>query len=151
MIINNCVQISVKRIKLPILNKNNNSSIINNLLDLIFFTAFGCTLILVAYTTLDGSFRFYIPLSSILSLILFNKSLGNFISKRINKILNLILFCYVFSSIIIIHYPVKLILIFKKLIFRLLNNYKKRCAVIRSNNLIQKKQRDIKSDLRIYN
>ena len=149
--IRNCQHISIKRIKTYSISKNNKGKniIIYNLLDLIFFTSFGCIILLIIYTTLDGVIRLYVPLTAVISFLLINKTAGNFCSRIINRSL------YVIKVIINLileatfYFPIKLIYKIRLLINDILNLAKKKFYRKRSERLISKKIDSIKNISRI--
>ena len=141
----NCHHISLKRIKISVLNKNKNiKRITKELLDFVFFLSFGCSLILLTYALLDGVLRMFVPITALLTFWIANKGTGIYFSKITKRILDTILITYTFLLEAILHYPIVLIIILKGLIFKVALRFAKSCSKKRSKRIIKKKIKETK-------
>ena len=141
-----CDQIPIRGIKKHIKSKNNirKLSVSRHILDFLYFSCFGITLILINYVTLDGVVRLYIPLIAIISFIIANLTLGDLASKILYKAFNKIYLAVFIACSILFRYPVKL---FKILLKKVKLKYLALNKIInarRSKKLIEKKINEIK-------
>jgi len=142
--IKNCSHISFKRIKKQFLNKNKINGLAGNLSDFLYFTVFGCVLILITYRTLDGVLRSFIPITAFFAFILANITVGKAFSIIINKILSVTAIIYVCALNLILHYPVTALLIFYNYQKKLATRFNKAYTASRSRKLIKRKLEEIK-------
>ena len=149
-VINNSAYISRDGIKSLVMNKNNSvSPLIKTFLDFSYFLLFGLSLILVTYVTLDGVFRYYVPLIAFSVFLLINNINKSIFSGIIKTILDSILFIYVLILELIMYLPIKLIKHTNKLFASVILKSKKRHASHRTKKLKEKKLKELKELLRI--
>ena len=142
-----CDQIPISGIKKHLKSKNNITklSVSRHILDFLYFSCFGITLILINYVTLDGVVRLYIPLIAIISFITANLTLGDLASKILYKVFNKIYLALFIACSIVFRYPVKLFKILLEKVKLKYLTFNKKINARRSKKLIEKKINEIKN------
>ncbi len=142
----NCADISINRIKKEIISKNSNKSeaILINVVDLLYFLAFGIIAVLITYSTLDGTPRLFIPFFMCASFIVINITAGDLASIVIGYIFRTVNAAFLLLLEMILHYPVITLLRLRKIINTNIYSIKIRRLRKVSHKLIEKKINDIK-------
>jgi hypothetical protein len=124
------------RIKKKFFCKNNNGSgmLLNNILDLLYFLTFGAILILISYSTLDGTVRIFIPFFASVSFIIVNKTIGDKASKILKFIFCTVNALILFLLELVLHYPVLTVSYLK----RRVNTYISECKIKRLKKAFRK-------------
>ena len=122
---------------------NEHSVLAMGVFDFIFFTVLGCAHILFCYLTMDGIFRFYILITSIIAFFVSKKIFGAIFEAVIVRIYTAI-YCMSFAVVFVLTYPLRLIWRLTKRIFSApIKRAEKVITTLIISRLIAKKQKQI--------